>query len=99
VVARTFTVLRQELGARLAKDGRRLEWAEVIRTWIASRWWKWSRTASGSCYGGEVHGARGTVFRAAGVAVPPAIQKAMHDPADPDPVLGATKHINIIICK
>jgi len=32
----------------------------------------------------EVQGTCGTVFRAAGVAVPPTVQQATPDPADPD---------------
>ena len=38
----------------------------------------------------EVQGTCGTVFRAAGVAVPPTVQQALPDPTGPEPDPGAT---------
>ena len=45
----------------------------------------------------EVQGTCGTVFRAAGVAVPPTVQQATPDPADSDRDPSATPRMRI--CK
>jgi hypothetical protein len=41
----------------------------------------------------EVQGTCGTVFRAAGVAVPPTVQQATPDPTASEPDPGATPHL------
>ena len=82
-------VLRQELEAPLAKDGHRIEWAEVIQDLDRLEMVEEEQDGKRFLLRGEVQGTRDTVFRAAGVAVQPTMQKATQDPADPDQDLGA----------
>jgi arginine repressor len=83
-------VLRQELEARLAQDGHKLEWADVIQDLDRLQLVEVEQDSKRFLLRSEVQGTCGTVFRAAGVAVPPTVQQATPDPAAPDPDPGAT---------
>jgi transposase len=77
-------VLRQELEVRLAKDGHDFEWADVIQDLDRVQMVEVEQDGKRFLLRSEVQGTCGTVFRAAGVAVPPTVQQALPDPADPD---------------
>ena len=77
-------VLRQELEVRLAKDGHDFEWADVIQDLDRLQMVEVEQDGKRFLLRSEVQGTCGTVFRAAGVAVPPTVQQAPKDPADPD---------------
>jgi hypothetical protein len=77
-------VLRQELEVRLAKDGHDFEWADVIQDLDRLQMVEVEQDGKRFLLRSEVEGTCGTVFRAAGVAVPPTVQQAPKDPADPD---------------
>jgi hypothetical protein len=77
-------VLRQELEVRLAKDGHDFEWADVIQDLDRLQMVKVEKEGKRFLLRSEVQGTCGTVFRAAGVAVPPSVQQATPDPAAPD---------------
>ena len=77
-------VLRQELEVRLAKDGHDFEWADVIQDLDRLQMVEVEQDGKRFLLRSEVQGTCGTVFRAAGVAVPPTVQQAPTDPADPD---------------
>ena len=83
-------VLRQELEARLARDGHDLEWADVIQDLDRLQMVEVEQDGKRFLLRSEVQGTCGTVFRAAGVAVPPTVQQAKPDPAAPEPDPGAT---------
>jgi len=83
-------VLRQELEARLAKDGHDFEWADVIQDLDRLQMVEVEQDGKRFLLRSEVQGSCGTVFRAAGVAVPPTVQQATPDPAAPEPDPGAT---------
>lgn len=89
-------MLRQELEARLAKDDHEFEWADVIQDLDRLQVVEVEQDGKWFLLRSEVQGTRGTVFRAAGVAVPPNVQQATQDPADPDPVLGATQRVEVV---
>ena len=82
-------VLRQELEARLAKDGHDFEWADVIQDLDRLQIVEVEQDGKRFLLRSEVQGTCGTVFKAAGVAVPPTVQQARPDPA-PEPDPGAT---------
>jgi transposase len=83
-------VLRQELEVRLAKDDHNLEWADVIQDLDRLQMVEVEQDGKRFLLRSEVQGTCGTVFRAAGVAVPPTVQQAKPDPAAPEPDPGAT---------
>ena len=83
-------VLRQELEARLAKDGHDFEWANVIQDLDRLQMVEVEQDGKRFLLRSEVQGTCGTVFRAAGVAVPPTVQQARPDPAASEPDPGAT---------
>ncbi len=77
-------VLRQELEVRLAGDGHDFEWADVIQDLGRLQMVEVEQHGKRFLLRSEVRGTCGTVFRAAGVAVPPTVQQAPPHPADPD---------------
>jgi len=83
-------VLRQELEARLAKDDHSFEWADVIQDLDRLEIVEVEQDGKRFLLRSEVQGTCGTVFRAAGVAMPPTVQQATPDPAAPEPDPGAT---------
>ena len=90
-------VLRQELEVRLAKDGHDFEWADVIQDLDRLQMVEVEQDGKRFLLRSEVQGSCGTVFRAAGVAVPPTVQQATPDPADSDRDPSATPRMRI--CK
>ena len=89
--------LRQELEVRLAKDGHDFEWADVIQDLDRLQMVEVEQDGKRFLLRSEVQGSCGTVFRAAGVAVPPTVQQATPDPADSDRDPSATPRM--LICK
>ena len=83
-------VLRQELEVRLAKDDHNFEWADVIQDLDRLQMVEVEQDGKRFLLRSEVQGTCGTVFRAAGVAVPPTVQQAKPDPAASEPDPGAT---------
>ena len=83
-------VLRQELEARLATDGHDFEWADVIQDLDRLQMVEVEQEGKRFLLRSEVQGTCGTVFRAAGVAVPPTVQQALPAPVVPEPDPGAT---------
>jgi Transposase DDE domain len=83
-------VLRQELEDRLARDGHDFEWANVIQDLDRLQMVEVEQDGKRFLLRSEVQGTCGTVFRAAGVAVPPTVQQARPHPATPEPDPGAT---------
>jgi transposase len=83
-------VLRQELEARLAKDDHDFEWADVIQDLDRLQIVEVEQDGKRFLLRSDVLGTCGTVFRAAGVAVPPTVQQATRDPAASQPDPGAT---------
>jgi len=77
-------VLRQELEVRLAKDDHNFEWADVIQDLDRLQMVEVEQDGKRFLLRSEVQGTCGTVFRAAGVAVPPTVQQAEPDPAAPE---------------
>ncbi len=69
-------VLRQELEARLARDGQHFEWADVIQDLDRLQMVEVEQDGKRFLLRSELQGTCGTVFRAAGVAVPPTVQQA-----------------------
>ena len=83
-------VLRQELEARLAKDEHDFEWADVIQDLDRLQIVEVEQDGKRFLLRSEVQGTCGTVFKAAGVAVPPTVQQAKPDPAALELDPGAT---------
>jgi transposase len=83
-------VLRQELEDRLARDGHDFEWADVIQDLESLQLVEVEQDGKRFLLRSELQGTCGTVFRAAGVAVPPTVQQAAPEPAAPEPDPGAT---------
>jgi transposase len=83
-------VLRQELEARLAKDDHDFEWADVIQDLDRLQIVEVEQDGKRFLLRSEVQGTCGTVFKAAGVAVPPTVQQVTPDPAAQEPDPGAT---------
>jgi transposase len=83
-------VLRQELEARLARDGQDLEWADVIQDLDRLQMVEVEQDGKRFLLRSDLQGTCGTVFRAAGVAVPPTVQQAPPEPAAPPSDPGAT---------
>lgn len=86
-------VLHQELEVRLAKDGHDFEWADVIQDMESLQIVEVKQDGKRFLLRSEFQGTCGTVYRAAGVAVPPTVQQALPDPADPDRYPSATPHM------
>src|SRR5215469_5710709 len=68
-------VLRQELEARLAQRGEDLEWADVIQDLDRLQLAEVGQDGKRFLLRSEVQGTCGVVFQAAGVAVPPTVQR------------------------
>jgi transposase len=68
-------VLRQELEARLARRGDELEWADVIADLDRLQTAEVGQDAKHFLLRSEVQGTCGLVFQAAGVAIPPTVQR------------------------
>ena len=83
-------VLRQELEVRLANNGHDFEWADVIQDLDRLQMVEVEQDGKRFLLRSEVQGTCGTVFRAAGVAVPPTVQQANPAPAALEPNPGAT---------
>ena len=66
------------------------EWADVIQDLDRLQMVEVEQNGKRFLLRSEVQGTCGTVFRAAGVAVPPTVQQAKPDPAAPEPDPGAT---------
>ena len=64
----------QELEVRLAKDDHNFEWADVIQDLDCLQMVEVEQDGKRFLLRSEAQGTCGTVFRAAGVAVPPTVQ-------------------------
>ena len=73
-------VLRQELEARLARRGDELEWADVIADLDRLQMAEVGQDGKRFLLRSEVQGTCGLVFQAAGVAVPPTVQRVAPPP-------------------
>jgi hypothetical protein len=73
-------VLRQELEARLAQRGEELEWADVIQDLDRLQTAEVGQDGKRFLLRSEVQGTCGLVFQAAGVAVPPTVQRVATPP-------------------
>ena len=80
-------VLRQELEARLARRGDEFEWADVIADLDRLQTAEVGQDGKRFLLRSEVQGTCGLVFQAAGVAVPPTVQRVAPplDNQEPDP--------------
>jgi len=74
VKSRPARALRQELEVRLAKDDHNFEWADVIQDLDCLQMVEVEQDGKRFLLRSEAQGTCGTVFRAAGVAVPPTVQ-------------------------
>src|SRR6476646_8030575 len=83
-------VLRQELESRLEARDHELEWADVIADLERLQVVEVEQEGKRFLLRSEVQGTCGTVFRAAGVAVPPTVRQALPAPAATDADPGAT---------
>lgn len=68
-------VLRKELHDRLARQGDKFEWAEILRDLAALQYVEVEHQAKRFLLRSEAQGTCSAVFRAAGVAIPPTIQR------------------------
>ena len=68
-------VLRQELQARLEKRGHDLEWADVIQDLSQLHTTEVQQDGKRFLLRDDAKGTCGTVFQAAGVALPPTVQQ------------------------
>jgi len=68
-------VLRKELQDRLALEGDKFEWAEILRDLEALQYVEVEHQAKRFLLRTEAQGTCSAVFRAAGVAIPPTIQR------------------------
>ena len=83
-------VLRQELEARLAQRGDELEWADVIADLDRLQTAEVGQDDKRFLLRSEVQGTCGLVFQAAGVAVPPTVQRVVPPPPSQGPGPSAT---------
>jgi len=83
-------VLRQELEDRLSRDGHEFEWADVIEDLERLQVVEVEQDGKRFLLRSELRGTCGAVCRAAGVAVPPTVQRAPPHPAATEPDPGAT---------
>ena len=83
-------VLRQELEARLAKRGDELEWADVIQDLDRLQMAEVGQDGKRFLLRSEVQGTCGLVFQAAGVAVPPTVQRVAPPPTSQESGPSAT---------
>ena len=83
-------VLRQELEVRLANDGHDFEWADVIQDLDRLQMVEVEQDGKQFLLRSEVQGTCGTIFRAAGVAVPSIVLQALPDPTASEPNPSAT---------
>ena len=83
-------VLRQELQARLEKRGHKIEWADVIKDLGQLHTTEVQQDGKRFLLRDDVKGTCGTVFQAAGVALPPTVQQVVPLVVDGDGAHGAT---------
>ncbi len=83
-------VLRQELDARLQQRGEDLEWADVIADLDRLQMAEVGQDGKRFLLRSEVQGTCGRVFQAAGVAIPPTVQRIAPTPGNQEPDPGAT---------
>ena len=83
-------VLRQELEARLARRGEEWEWADVIQDLDRLQMAEVGQDGKRFLLRSEVQGTCGVVFQAAGVAVPPTVQRVASPPQNQEPNPSAT---------
>jgi len=83
-------VLRQELEARLAQRGDELEWADVIQDLDRLQMAEVGQDGKRFLLRSEVQGTCGLVFQAAGVAVPPTVQRVAPPPVSQESGPSAT---------
>jgi len=83
-------VLRQELEARLAQRGEDLEWADVIQDLDRLQMAEVGQDGKRFLLRSEVQGTCGVVFQAAGVAVPPTVQRVAPPPQNQESDPSAT---------
>jgi len=74
-------VLRQELETRLAQRGEELEWADVIADLDRLQMAEVGQDGKRFLLRSEVQGTCGLVFQAAGVAIPPTVQRVTPAPS------------------
>ena len=87
-------VLRQELEARLAEDGHEFEWADVIQDLDRLQMVEVEQDGKRFLLRSEVQGTCGTVFRAAGVAVPPTVRQVPSAPPATERILVPRRRID-----
>ncbi len=68
-------VLKQELESRLAKRGKKLEWANILRDLERVQYVEVARDGKKFLLRSELQGTAGHVFQAVGVAAPPTVQE------------------------
>ena len=68
-------VLRKELDDRLAEQGHKLEWEDVIRDLLKLQYTEVEQDGKRFLLRSESQGTCGSVFAAAGVALPPTVQQ------------------------
>jgi Transposase DDE domain len=83
-------VLRQELESRLAAAGQEFEWADVIADLDRLQVVEVEQEGKRYLLRSDVQGTCGSVFRAAGVAVPPTVRRVPPAPVTEDLNPGAT---------
>jgi len=83
-------VLRQELEARLARRGEDLEWADVIQDLDRLQLAEVGQDGKRFLLRSAVQGTCGVVFQAAGVAVPPTVQRVAPPPQNQESDPSAT---------
>ncbi len=86
-------VLRQELEARLAQRGDELEWADVIQDLDRLQMAEVRQDGKRFLLRSEVQGTCGLVFQAAGVAVPPTVQRVAPLPTSQESGPSATPRL------
>jgi hypothetical protein len=83
-------VLRQELEVRLAKDDHNFEWADVIQDLDRLQMVEVGQDGKRFLLRSAVQGTCGSVFQAAGVAVPPTVQRVAPPPQNQETDPSAT---------
>jgi Transposase DDE domain len=83
-------VLRQELQTRLEKRGHKIEWADVIKDLGQLHTTEVQQDGKRFLLRDDVKGTCGTVFQAAGVALPPTVRRVAPLVVDGDGAHGAT---------
>jgi hypothetical protein len=83
-------VLRQELQSRLEGQGQEFEWADVIGDLDRLQVVEVEQDGKRFLLRSEATGCCGSVFKAAGVALPPTVRQVAPEAAGPDAAPGAT---------